>query len=167
MIDRLIADVYPDSRLNEFLEGDINKDGTPDLVVLLDFPTDELSVHDDTIMSRKVVFLVYGADGYSTAAEDDNIIECSDCGGAGMGDAYQGMAIINDTVRFESGYGACQKDFITEDYLYDSDLQGWFLVRKHTESYNCNDIVDDEVQVHTKTETKADFGEIRFGSVNL
>lgn len=163
VVDGFIEDVYPNSRLNEFIEGDINKDGEPDLVILLDMPTEELSVHDDTIMDRKVVFLLQDSGGYVFFAEDDNIIECSDCGGAGMGDAYQGMSIVNDTVRFESGYGACQKDFITEDYLYDTEEYAWFLVRRHIESYNCNDIVDGEVQVKLKTETEADFGTIRFG----
>jgi hypothetical protein len=90
------------------------------------------------------------------------LIECSDFGGAGVGDPYRGISIKNREITFKQLFGACCKDEESTPFRYNKNLKDWFLLKKEKISYCCNQEQSDEVKTTITTETTEDFGIIKF-----
>lgn len=144
--------------------GDLNVDGWSDCVVVLEREiNEELTEESFLEIDRITVFLVQQNGVYLVKASNPLIVECRDCGGAGVGDPYKGITVNNGLIVFESYYGACDKTYVTCTFQFNRKKQDWFLIEKNRNDYNCNDITEDgEVSVKSKTETRRNFGKVTF-----
>ncbi len=149
--------------------GDLNQDGIDDVVVVIERPCTE---EDDIpeARCRKVVFWVgkgfrNDIPRFGIAATNDKIVDCSYCGGGGVGYPNQGIKIAHGKITFEKFYGGCYKTYYTTTFQYNVEKKDWFLQREESGSYSCRpeDNPDDgEINVSVTESTVEDFGVIRF-----
>ncbi len=100
---------------------------------------------------------------------NDSIIECSVCGGAGVGDPFQSITIKNEYFSIENLYGACDKTFKVITFKYDKKQNNFYLHKIGTEDYNCREEANPngEIKVTKNTKTIKNFGSITFKKYNL
>jgi len=164
-IQELVFAKFKDSRLLEIIRGDLNTDEYQDIIAIV---TRTCLNHEGTDTSiticRKVLFFINnGLNQYKLEAYNDNILDCSTCGGGGVGDPHQSIRIKNGSITFESFYGACDKTTIFKIFKYDSRKKNWYLREIRTESYSCKqEPVEGEIKINRSIETIDDFGIITF-----
>ncbi|WP_344930957.1 hypothetical protein [Aquimarina addita] len=145
-------------------KGDINNDKIDDYIVVLqnEYPNIELTGMDDSY--SRIVVLVETLKSYPNfkiASTNNHVLECSNCGGAGVGDPFSGISIKNNFFSIEQLFGACDKSFVVITFKYEKDK--WFLHKIGQDNYSCNQANDQgEIEVINKTKTKKDFGLIEF-----
>lgn len=142
------------AELMDRVAGDINGDGVDDLVVVLEVDGSRTVCLLETTSADPLAFNVVG--------RSSTLIECADCGGAGVGDPYRGIAIRNSEITFKQLFGACCKDERTETFAFDTELNDWFLLKRKTLSSCCAQNDTTEVEVVVTTETRDDLGLVRF-----
>ena len=149
----------------DWRKGDINNDKIDDFIVVLqsDIPDNEITGIDNTY-KRTVVLLVTlkSFPNFKIAAINHNVVECSTCGGAGVGDPYQGGISIEDNY-FSIGqlFGACDKTKIF--YTFKFENNNWFLYEMRLENQSCQ--LDEEgflKEPTYETYTQKDLGLIKF-----
>jgi len=147
--------------------GDINNDRIDDFIVVLESKQGIIEVegYDDTYTERLVILLetIGEYPNFKLRGLNDAIIGCSNCGGAGVGDPFQGVVIKGNYFSIEQLYGACTKSFEVRTYKYDISRDNWFLHKLGSDTYSCNsELVNGEIPVEHTEETKKDFGEVAF-----
>ena len=145
-------------------KGDINNDKIDDFIVVLqnEYPNKELTGMDNSYQ-RIVVLLetVKSYPNFKLASLNHNILECSNCGGAGVGDPFVGISIKNNYFSIEQLFGACDKSFIVTTFKYEKNK--WLLHKIGQDDYSCNQVNEnDEIKITHKIKTKKDFGLIEF-----
>lgn len=167
VVAQLITKQFPGYELSFVKKGDLDRDGNEDLVAVAsqDCTAENGWSMKETVFCRKVVFLLNDGKGnYSVGAYEDNAIECSDCGGAGVGDPYVDLVVKDGEIVFESFYGACDKTRIWTTYNWHARTRKWRMTRILTNDYNCNNIDTEKgVEVVEETQTPKDFGVVVFG----
>ncbi len=115
--------------------------------------------------ANRIIYLFRG-EGKNTFllhSKNPNIIECAQCGGAGVGDPFQGIDIVKNGFNIYIMYGACVKDSITISFTYNTKKNNWFLSEKIRSTAYCNEVnKDGSVKVETKKEQQKDYGKILF-----
>jgi hypothetical protein len=155
--------LWPDSRgytLESFSKGDINQDQRPDFIAVFRTlaPTDTLD--GEASYSRRVALILNrGWPNVALAAYNDTVVECTACGGAGVGDPHQGIAIKNGYFSLESLYGACQKTYVVTTFRYFKAEHNWFLHKIGQDDDDCNNT---EAPVRHQEQTVRDFGHVSF-----
>ncbi|MGZ8410955.1 MAG: hypothetical protein ACXWVS_13720 [Hyphomicrobium sp.] len=72
--------------------GDLNGDSRLDYVLVLETEHEKINEYDQTGRQRVLLILVRRPDGnLEVSKRNDKIIYCSTCGGAGIGDSFQGV----------------------------------------------------------------------------
>jgi hypothetical protein len=156
--------LWPDLRgyqLESFTKGDINQDGQPDFIALFRTlaPTDTLN--GEASYSRRVALILNkGWPTLALAAYNDTVVDCTACGGGGVGDPYQNTAIKGGYFSLESLYGACQKTYVVTTFRYSKAEHNWFLYKVGQDDNDCNDTTDAPVR-HRK-QTIRSFGKVSF-----
>ena len=124
---------------------------------------------DDTgienALCRTVVVFFAKNGGFERFTENNEIVDCSQCGGAGVGDPFQQIVIKNGYFTIEQFYGACTKTTTYTTFKYSKQDNDFFLHKFSSESYDCRESEnkDGEIQVKDKiVETTKDFGKIKF-----
>ena len=145
-------------------KGDINNDKISDFIVVLqnEYPNKELTGMGNSY-SRLVVLVetLKGYPNFKIASINHNILECSNCGGAGVGDPFRGISIKNNYFSIEQLFGACDKSFIVTTFKYENGK--WFLYKIGQDDYSCNEVNEnEEIKVIHKMKTIKDFGLIEF-----
>ncbi|MCB0517059.1 MAG: hypothetical protein KDD49_13425, partial [Bacteroidetes bacterium] len=126
---------------------------------------EEANASDESRCRKTVLLINTGELHYKVAAESTTIFECSDCGGAGVGDPMQGVVFDNDTVKFFSFYGAATKTMETTAFVYDTISKKWKQTLFTSEWYNIFDTLPgSEIKQNIEIKTAKDFGDIYFGS---
>lgn len=138
----------------DWIGGDINKDDKGDFVVLIDVSGQRTVCLIETLTENPFNLKV--------VKQNSNLIDCSDCGGAGVGDPYRGIDINDSEITFKQLFGACCKDEESTTFRYNENLKDWFLLKKEKISYCCNQEGNDEIKTTVTTETTDDFGSIKF-----
>lgn len=138
----------------DWIGGDINKDGKGDFVVLIDINGQRTICLIETLTENPINLKI--------VKQNNNLIECSDCGGTGVGDPYRSIGIKNGEITFKQLFGACCKDEESTTFKYNDNLKDWFLLKKEKISYCCNQEESDEIKTTITTETIDDFGSIKF-----
>lgn len=141
--------------------GDLNGDKYPDKVIVYERPcteTDSLGIENANC--RRVAIYLGGKSGFAIHDFNDNIVECSACGGGGVGDPFQGIKIKNGYFSIESLYGDCDKTFVVITFKYESKKKEFYLHKTGRVDYNCQ---DEPVKPVEHTETIKDFGIVQFG----
>lgn len=148
-------------------EGDLNGDKLMDKIVVYEKACDETDYSMEDSKCRRVAIFLNNRGKYIIHDYNDFLIECSKCGGAGVGDPFQDIKIKNQYFSIECLYGACDKTFIVNTFKFDSKSKEFYLYKVGTEDYSCReeDNVNGEVKVTTKTRTKKNFGKVKFAEV--
>lgn len=160
IINSIIRLRFEKYQLIDWEVGDINRDKQDDFVVVIDTTTQEFS------FDNRIVLLIESIKKSPlklfVASVNTNLIQCSDCGGAGVGDPYRGITIKNNDISFKQLFGACCKDEETVFFTFDAKLKNWFLLKKEKISYCCNNEENGEIKTEFVVESKHDFGIITF-----
>lgn len=148
--------------------GDLDGDQTEDFILVMesDEPNSDLAGTSDGYPRKVVLLKNIDFPKFKLLATNDHIIQCSNCGGAGVGDPFQGITIKNTYFSFEQLFGACDKDFKVITFKYAKD--NFFLHSIGTDSYSCNmEEGEYEVKVTHKQETRKNFGRITFENYKM
>ncbi len=164
-IQELIDSKFKDSKLKDIIIGDLNADGVQDILAISIRPCIKVECKDSSESEfRKVLFYINNGHGqYILATYSDYAIDCSTCGGGGVGDPQRSIDVNNGLITFESFYGDCDKTTIYKIFEYNSKKSNWYLKEIRSESYNCNqEPIQGEIKINKSTETTVDFGIIPF-----
>ena len=165
VLTQLMAKQFADYSLFDWVEGDINKDNIPDFIVVLQAKKPD---EDNSFVRKTVLVETIAFPQLKIAATNDNVVQCSNCGGGGVGDPYQLIVIKNNYFSIEEFYGACCKDRVITTFKYSPKTHNWVLHKKGTISYCCNQKPQDgEILTTTTIKTQKDFGIILFKDFSL
>lgn len=156
-------------KIMDSISGNLNLDSEPDYVIILEKKVDSLTLAaDEFAVTRRVILFTTNNNTFGMTAINDNLIDCSRCGGGGVGDPYYQPVIDSGIIVFSSLYGACDKTSIDVSFKYNPGINTWQLNEIIRSDYNCNDITEDgEVNVNTETKTPLDFGSVLFSEYPL
>lgn len=138
--------------------GDLNGDKRADAVVVaLNDTTTSDGIPDG--FARRVLLLIRQRNGQlKLAAINDDLIDCTTCGGAGVGDPHQGVTIKGRYVSFESLYGANQRTQQVITFRYEPAENHWLLYKIGLLDYTSSTGAVKPV----RTKTAREFGRVRF-----
>lgn len=139
--------------------GDLNRDSTPDWLVVLNKP-DEQKTSDVVAhpTKRPLLLFVGGAGGtYTLVARSDNTVYCVDCGGM-MGDPFSGLTIKKGYFTVEYYGGSAQRWTRYVTFRYDPAGRTWLLHRDGRERFEALD----PAHGTTTATTAKDFGRVLF-----
>ena len=136
--------------------GEINNDSLPDIIAV------GSSLVDESKYRKIYLFINKGKKRFEIASTNENIIQCSDCGGGGVGDPLQAIVIKKNYFSIEQLYGDCDKVQMTTIFKYDKLRKWWFLHKDVQEVYNCKPDANDEIKTSWLESKKKDYGKLRF-----
>jgi hypothetical protein len=153
------------SELSKF-EGDFNGDKQIDQIIIYEKNCEDTDYTMEDSRCRRVAIFLKDKDQYHLYGYNDDVIECSKCGGAGVGDPFQGITVKNQFFSIECLYGACDKTFEVTTFKFESKSKEFYLYKIGTEDYSCReeDNADGEIKVKADIKTKKDFGKVKFSS---
>lgn len=151
--------------LLDYKTGNITLDSIDDIVFVVEKPctANEASASDESLCRQVVILKGLGNGQYEVLAQNTNVIDCSDCGGASVGYIAPDFNIDNGTLTFKSLHGACEKTQETIVFEYNKNLGNVYLQKVISENYSCKETDEDgAVKSKMKTNTAKDFGSINF-----
>lgn len=155
---------FPGFEEFQSFKGDINNDKKADKIVIYEkeCSKDDKNTIENSKCRRVAIFLNVN-NKYKLFGFNDNLVECSQCGGAGVGDPFQSVIIRNGYFSVKSLYGACDKTSIVATFRYDKLANNFYLNKVRTENYSCKERPENgEISVKTKVESAKAFGKIKF-----
>jgi hypothetical protein len=157
---------FPEYTYIQHFIGNIDADAIEEDVVVVAERTckDDEEKASEESKCRLTAFLKQQADkSYAVVASNNEVIGCSDCGGAGVGDPGIDIKISNGKVQFTSMYGASTKTIIEETFTYYSPAKKWRKTRYKTKWYRIDDTLPNgNIKNHVKVQTPKHFGEVYF-----
>ena len=130
------------------------------MIVLVQQPCDSVSDMSDSNCRKALLVLNEGFPHLRIAAVNDNVVDCTDCGGGGVGDPHQGIVIKGNYFSFESLYGDCDKTHFVVTFHYNQARRNWYLHRFGRVDYSCQDTTSARVK-ETRQDVK-DYGKVSF-----
>ncbi|HRA41050.1 MAG TPA: hypothetical protein PK108_10880 [Pyrinomonadaceae bacterium] len=117
-------------KVEEEVKGDVTADGIPDLVIKL---IEDKKTSEDEPVNRNRALVVAVSDGkgsYRTAAINDNLLQCTSCGGAfyGVLDAPADVAIVKGVIVTSDESGSRWVSNTEYKFRYDSTLDKFVLI---------------------------------------
>lgn len=155
IVDSLVKTIFPESEVIQLEKGDLNMDGKEDIAAIITRPCDEgalsLSSEDSPVQCRRLVLIVMREE-YTVVMVNDDLIDCSKCGsGLNYRDAFDELYIDNGKITIVNSYGACQREFITDEFTYSKKQENWYRTGRHVEVYDCN-VQDEEGEIQMTKE---------------
>lgn len=166
ILNSIIKKDFSDYKYYKHFKGNIDNDKLEDIVLVVERPCkEEDNSASEESKCRNTIFLKNEKNlNYSIASKDKNIIDCSDCGGAGAGDSFKEITINNGEIIFKSMYGAATKTNETKIFSYIDTKNKWQQTKFISEWQNMEDTLSDgSIKQNTKIKTPKDFGEVYFG----
>ncbi|MCC2545832.1 hypothetical protein LJY25_05205 [Hymenobacter sp. BT175] len=114
--------------------GDLNRDGRPDVALVLRSKAEEAS-SEDNLPARRLLVLFGTPTGYTLAAQSAKAVLCRECGGI-YGDPFAGVTISKGVLSVDHYGGSSWRWSITSKFRYQ---QGDFYLIGETESSGRND----------------------------
>lgn len=155
--EMLIPDGY---ELLDKAEGDINNDGTSDMVLVVKSQqekADEMPGED--VPGRILILLTKDSKGlYSRAAESSTAILAKNEGGASSDDPFQGVEVKPGQFSFTHMGGASERWSFEHTFTYDKAANAWFLTEIDKGSFDA----DNAANNNNVKETPKQFGKINF-----
>lgn len=151
-------------------KGDFNSDNQTDKIVLFEKVCENLnSTGIKGERCRRLAIYMKKNKSFVLFAFNDYIIQCSGCGGGGVGDPFRDIKIKNNFISVESLYGGCDKTFEVITFKFDKKVNDFYLYKIGTENYSCREEANPNGEIKsTKTiRTKKDFGKVTFKAYNL
>jgi hypothetical protein len=149
---------------NAVFTGDLNGDSEMDKIEIVEKKCgegDENADFKDAFCRTVVIYLAKNG-GFEQFASNSEIVECSQCGGAGIGDPFRGIVIKNGYFTIEQLFGACTKTYIYTTFKYDKTSNDFLLHKVGNESHDCHPDKNDNIVTTTTEQSKNDFGKITF-----
>jgi hypothetical protein len=146
-------------------ESDLNGDKQIDRIVVYEKVCDSLDESSvEGASCRRLAIYLKKEESFVLYGFNDNLIECSKCGGAGVGDPFEDIKIKNQYFSVECLYGACDKTFSVKTFKFDKKTKEFYLYKIGNEDYSCReeDNPNGEIKVKTSTATEKDFGKVKF-----
>jgi hypothetical protein len=146
-------------------QGDFNNDKQIDKIVIYQKECDSLDANGlEGAYCRRIAIYLREKDKFVLHGFNDNLIDCSRCGGAGVGDAFQDVKITKHYFSVESLYGACDKTFMVTTFKFDKKSREFYLHKIGTEDYNCKEEnnLGGAIKIKTEIKTEKDFGKVKF-----
>lgn len=155
-MDDLKAFATNGARIMDSLTGDLNNDGRPDALLVLDPPSDSSQKLGEGA-PRTVLLLIRGEDGkLHEAASNQKVVPCATGGGV-SGDPYGFVRLESGQFTVRNGGGSREHWSDEFTFKYSADRKDW-LLDKATRS-----VVDQDTDKHKTLElTPKDFGDIAF-----
>lgn len=120
--------VAPGTKPLAFETADLNRDGRPDAVLVLD-PIVEPGDDQFAERPRQLLILVGDAEGsYRAAARNARIVYCAACGGV-MGDPFQGVSAGPGTFTVHNAGGSSWRWGVEYTFTYSRRDTAWQLVK--------------------------------------
>ena len=165
VINTLLVQVSATLTTEAFTIGDLNEDGRRDFIVLAHgkAPCDSVTGLPNTYCRTAVLLLNHGWPNLTVAASNAHLIDCSTCGGGGVGDPHQGFEIYDSSFAVNSLYGACDKSAISYIFRYNPKEHNWFLQYSDRSNYSCH---EGSKQHHIR-ETRRQFGKVPFADLRV
>lgn len=166
LLTAAIRPLYPKLKVHSFKAGDLNADGRADLIVVAEKPCDATSGMPASQCRTTLLVLNEGWPKLRVAAANMEVVGCSECGGAGVGDPLQGIVIKGNYFSIESLYGACTKTHFVVTFRYDKTRRDWLLHRFGRVDYACRDIAGStakEVRIEGEQYGKVSFAKFSTG----
>lgn len=166
LLHKLLQPDYPKLKVLRYKAGDLNADGRPDLIVVAEKPCGPKSGMPDSQCRTTLLVLNEGWPKLRVAATNNDVVGCSECGGAGVGDPLQSIVIKNSYFSIESLYGACSKTHFVVTFHYDKTRRDWLLHRFGRVDYSCRDIAGStakEVRIEGEQYGKVSFQKFTTG----
>lgn len=147
-----------------FSEGDLDGDGRPDYLVLARSKR-PIGEPGERINYGRKVFIVLnaGAAGLRVAAVNENLVGCTDCGGAGVGDPFRSFEAYDLGFRVTQLFGDCSKTEYVSVFAYKPARHDWMLKSRDESNYSC---VDTTATVYETHESPRNFGHVRFADAS-
>ena len=165
MLRNLLSKDFPNLSINKIFKGQLNSDSTEDIILIAEENCDSSYVIGvEGSACRNLMLIVNQKGTYKIAATNKYIIECSQCGGAGVGDPFQNLVIENGIFKIFSLYGACDKTASTETFQFDPVLNDWLLKEVIREDYTCREEenLNGEIKVSSEIWNQKDLGKVTF-----
>ncbi len=146
-------------------EGDFNGDKQIDKIVVYEKACDSLDGDFFEVANcRRLAIYLKHNESYVLYGYNDSIIECSKCGGAGVGDPFQDIKTKNQYFSVECLYGACYKTFSVQTFKFDKKTKEFYLYKIENADYSCReeDNPNGEIKVKRHIKTEIDFGKVKF-----
>lgn len=135
--------------------GDLNGDGRPDALIVLDPPSTSQTAGEGP--SRPVLLVIRNADGHlQVAARNDRIVPCERCGGL-AGDPFGYARIDKEGFTLVTEGGSREHWWNEYTFKYDTAQRNWMLEKVHR---GVGDTLEDNSSEITLT--ARDFGMVRF-----
>ena len=166
LLKSILKKDYPKySYFNHYI-GDIDNNDIMDIILVGEKNCTDENLEIDNSMCRITIFLKNQDNFKFKIVEVDNqLIDCSTCGGGGVGDPFRGIEIDNGIISFKSLYGGATKTLETRIFQYEKRIEKWKQIQFIKESYNIKDtLVDGSVKRHIEKQTPKQFGEVYFGN---
>lgn len=147
--------------LESFTTGDLNQDQRPDFIALFRTTEAQDSTADKTPFyeRRAALILNQGWPRLTLAAFNDDVVECTACGGRSGNDPHQGITIKGPYFSFESTHGDCIGDESVITFRYSKPEKDWFLYKYGRDTEDCMDST--ETKEH-EGKTSRNFGKVPF-----
>ena len=145
--------------------GDLNGDSLMDQIVIYEKKCDPLSdILENDANCRSVAIYLNRGHQLEMHSYNDWLVECSNCGGVGVGDPFRGIKIQYPYFSVEGLKGDCDKTFTVISFKFDSKNKDFYLHKVITENYDCheNPTRNGEIKVKKQTTSKKQFGMVRF-----
>lgn len=162
VMNTLLVQVSATLTTEAFTVGDLNGDGRRDFIVLAHgkAPCDSVTGLPNTHCRTVLLVLNQGWPILTVAASNAHLIDCSTCGGGGVGDPHQGFEITDNLFTVNSLYGSCDKFDISYTFRYSPEEHNWFLQYSDRSDYSCHE----GSKEHHIRETRRQFGKVPFAS---
>jgi uncharacterized protein YecT (DUF1311 family) len=161
-----IAKIIPENySILDSVSGNLNRDEFNDYVIILKKKNEEETSNfvDDKQELRPLMLLIGQPNNkFVKVLQNDKSVLCYDCGGI-MGDPYEGITIKNGYFSIEHYGGSNWRWTEIITYKYSEIENNWFLHKKGGVSFHTSD----PNKMEEKTETKKDFGLIKFEDFNI
>lgn len=163
-IKQVLTHIPDGYQILDTCSGDLNLDQYVDYLVLLaQNGEDSLSKTSGDDIKRRLLILTGTGGSYALAAQSDNAVYCSSCGGM-MGDPYQKLVIKNGYFSIEHYGGSADRWTRTITFKYSTADSSWFLHKDGHESFSA---VDEKEKKTTKVYTVKDFGKVKFAEFDV
>lgn len=166
LLSKLFQPEYPKLKVLRYKAGDLNADGRPDLVVVAEKPCGPKSGMPTAQCRTTLLVLNEGWPKLRVAAANPEVVGCSECGGAGVGDPLQSIVIKGSYFSIESLYGDCTKTHFVVTFRYDKARRDWLLHRFGRVDYACRDVggsTAKEVRIEGEQYGKVSFAKFTTG----
>jgi hypothetical protein len=145
------AFVAPGTRPIAYEVADLNRDGKPDAILVLEpTPKEPKEGEDDPDdRPRSLLVLVGGADGsLRQVTRNDKVAFCAGCGGI-MGDPFEGVTVGPGTFTVDNAGGSNWRWSRSYTFNYSRRDDTWQLVRVEEHDYHTSEAADAKPVVST------------------